>query len=357
MARSRRKAFTLVELLVVIVILGMLLALLVGGIQSAHEHAIYTQCKWNLHQLWQALQVNETPGFPDPKGWTLTVSETEAAPCLACPKNIYATSSGSERPSGLNVELIAPPPSVEYGKIENDTQILYFIERVNYTLPESVTVDISEPGDYLGGFTKTSTTIPAGTLVNSTFLFYDPAQTSPTDRRDTSGWITMSNKILGVICVNNSLNKTDAVLGRPGTIYPTNVGNRGLEAIAGDRDHVALKDDRRTFVFVYISTLLAQENVRILTEGSGAEGSSYGMNNQIKSTGSSPGQILLLEYGRSTVDVDGLNADGKSEDDDFYNEVAPRHFGLVNVLFVEGNVESFSPEEIDPRYHPNLWKP
>jgi len=354
MARSRRKAFTLVELLVVIVILGMLLALLVGGIQSAHEHAIYTQCKWNLHQLWQALQVNETPGFPDPKSWTLTVSESEAAPCLACPKNVYATSSYTpERPgSSGTVELIAPPPSVEFDKIENATQIWYFIERENYTLPSDVTVDISVPGAYSGNFTKTSSTIPAGTCVNSMFLFYDVPGTA---RSDTSGWIRMSNKILGIICVNNSLNKTDAVLGRPGTIYPTNKNNRGFEG--GGEEQATLLDDLRTFVIVQFSTTTADENVRILTEGGGAEGSSYGMNNQIKSTGSSPGQILLLEYSRSTADVDGLNADGVSQDDDFYDEVALRHFGLVNVLFVEGNVESFSPEEIDPRYHPNLWKP
>ena len=359
MARSRRKsktpsdrgAFTLVELLVVIVMLGLLMALLVGGIQSAHEHAINTQCKWNLHQLWQVLQANETPGFPAPKNWTFTVSQIEAAPCLVCPKHNVDTSKGSEKPgeSG-NVVLIAPPPSVVFNQVESNTLIRYFIEREDFTLPESVTVDISQPGRYDNNYSSTSTTISAGTVVNCTFLFFDPVGSQSAT---SSGAITMSGEIIGILCTDSKLNATDAVLGRAGTTYATGQGSRGFE---NNAEQVSLETDLQTFTIHNFHSTFPGENVRILTVG-GAEGSSYGMNNQIRPTGSSPAQILLLEYRRSVADVDGLNADGMSQDDDFYKEVAPRHFGLVNVLTVEGSVESFSPEEIDPRDHPTLWKP
>jgi prepilin-type processing-associated H-X9-DG protein len=66
--------------------------------------------------------------------------------------------------------------------------------------------------------------------------------------------------------------------------------------------------------------------------------------------------VLLVEYEKVVANVVGATAN-TLEWPDF---VAPRHRGVMNVLFEDGHVEKKRPNDLDPRVtstQNSLWKP
>ena len=70
--RHRKDAFTLVELLVVITIIGILVGLLLPAVQAAREAARRMQCSNNMKQVGLAIHNHESAHRQLPAGWTST---------------------------------------------------------------------------------------------------------------------------------------------------------------------------------------------------------------------------------------------------------------------------------------------
>ena len=408
LSRRSCRAFTLLELMIVVAIIGVLLALLMGAVQRGWECAYDVQCKTNLNRLHQALHMGRDSILPDPCYWVGFVETVGAQSALLCPigdsclpdaveamkKRIPppVTTGYSEEDTILpppdtsslpdqNMALVDPPVSViigSKGAFENSTTIRAFREREDFTLPTSVRVNIVSPGYYDSYATMTGGSVGAGRRVNSYFVHYDPVASGP---GLSSGSLTFPGEVLGIACRDAELDASDGVLGHPGTAYPTGTKSRGFEN-SGQEIVSVSKDGCTVVVHRYYSTGVG-EQMRVIVacekkddqnnpiatlpedKGWGSDGgwepvprcnvggpTSYGMNNQVTTSGAWSGQILLVEYRRALVDVNG-----EGLDDNLGDLLAPRHAGFINVLFVDGEVRGMLPEELVSVVARNLWKP
>ncbi len=336
-ARTTR-AFTLIELLVVIAIIVILVAILIPSVRYFMEHGYATTCRANLHSLSQLIHDKSPagPGIIPNNAYWMGYLNTTAQDVFRCPKGEYeATGGGGVQLTGITP--ISTPSSLIFNTIESNTTIHGFYEQVGYTLPSNVTVDITQPGRYNNNYSSTSAVIPAGTIVNCYYLWFDPVGNSSQSADDRS--VTLSGEILGIICQDQNLHDSDPILGMPGVDYPNppadGAGARGFE---NDAEQVSLMPDMHTFYIHKMHSTFPGEQMRILTVPGQTSGS-YAVNPLVDTTIPRPDQAMLVEYGTSILNL--------ADAGEHAANLQPRHFDKVNVLFGDGSAKAIPVDQLD----------
>jgi hypothetical protein len=155
---------------------------------------------------------------------------------------------------------IAPPPSVIQGALTS-TSVAYLFPEQEVTLPFPLFVDISIPGLYNKNTSLTAGTVPAGTRVKSFMIHHDSYPTFST----VQGFAISPTNILGIITSDAGLDATDALLGNPGTLYPTGLAFRGMELHYPITPDVLYWDNNTIFISFVSNTLAVMDQFRVLT--------------------------------------------------------------------------------------------
>jgi prepilin-type N-terminal cleavage/methylation domain-containing protein/prepilin-type processing-associated H-X9-DG protein len=351
---ERRSAFTLVELLVAIAIIGILMALLLSAVQQSRSSARSLQCKNRLRNLAIGfMNAKHHESFGAPSGWigSLLPFVEDNASVYICPDD-DDPSSGGAAPGELNASVSivlqdTMPPSLTVGSVQSDTEAFLYTEASGVKLTQDVSAPITQPGSYYSTSGRTPGSIPAGTEVDIFYLHFN-AQ-SNTTVSDLS--IGFGGEILGVYAVQAEMAATDDLSGTTCT-FPSQ-GWRGFDFT----ETFVVSDDMRNIYFEEFGCPYhATDQMRIITAPGGAASSSYGMNSRANALKGSSHKILLLDYGKIIATVAGEQAITLGE---WGDHAAPRHGGLVNVAFADGHVDSRMPAEIDPRgpaVNNRLWR-
>ncbi len=345
--QSRRGGFTVVELMVVVFVVALLAVMLLPYMGGARESALTSICKNNLDQLSVALHTHAAKNeskLPPPAMWMAAAVGCGGLPALVCPKGHYVAPGGGIAEVGGHVAQIDRPDSVVFNDLEDLKKIFIFKEQEAYRLPESVTVDISEPGFYKqvdSGGDTTPKTIPAGTVVDVHFIHYDSVGSQHTN---SEGFVRFHEPIIGIIARDGSLDSTDDSIGHPDTVYETGRGARGFE---NNAEQVTLSDDRKTFTIHKFQITFPGEEVRILTDpgflarnGVKRNIASYGYNARTDRHISDLEQVLLTDYDKARIELDDGDEVGQDELDAW---LPGRHEGQANVLLVNGAVRLMDP--------------
>jgi len=304
-----RKGFTLVELLVVITIIGILIALLLPAVQAAREAARCAQCKNNLHNLGLAYfalaEVHpDKPAIYWASDWIETLKpylEDERSMYI-CPNHDPTVSLGGGFPNFYLAVFSGP-------------NFLYDLpfDTSSFQCRRSPWVEQNYTGQ--SGYHGAPLSFPP----TISFEFEDILGGGDLDYNDLRAYAE-----------------------------PLAYGGYHFKCVFRSAGYnFKLKDPNG-------NVLLAPFHpyAEIVVAGGLT---SYGINNRVRRFQTDANKVLLVEYHKHVADVVGASAT-----DIWPDQIAPRHNGMVNVLFGDGRVDTMLPEAIDPRVtsiHDNLWRP
>jgi len=345
MDRSRRKAFTLVELLIVIVILGLLVAMLVPSLRGVWDRYKMTRCQTNLSHIYQAFRLraaDEAMGVA--QAYPVAAWTTALLPYLENDTGQFFCTETSEGEATLGRPIT---DLVEFRSVVGGSTWTTQLEPGPYMLKLSDTqwntargmglLSNAGSADHINtNHPEFNTYVPDGQPhiywlcmedIGGDNDFKD-VMTRVTDTRD--GFVTLES-------ISGTTNRTNTLMNKevPGEEYYRTGGNQWDFSPA--------------------------RTVRLDVGGLVAEATSYGMNEYAidkvtsgklirRGVGGAGGKILVLDYSRYVAEPD--------KPDDWTNKVFDpdkrgvpnfaRHFGQANILFSDGSVHPERPEDIDP---------
>jgi len=342
MARSRRKsktpsrrdlrsgkgAFTLVELLVVIVILGLLMALLVPSLRGVWSRYNMTRCQTNLFHIYQAFRLRATDEELDSNKVAFQVT---AWPGVFLPylENDVSQFKCPETEGSLT---IIPEPNLHF-----------------YYPGKPWTTNLAE-GPYVLKLSQTQ----YDNLKSQGYIV--ERKTVPQELRVT--YVPDSNPNLFWYCSED--------WHEPATDY--DFEDIRVKVVNDGKGKVTME----FFKGVGYAAQLCDEGGKILVENvttgatypyeANAE-ASYGMNMYARGVGGAGGKILVMDYLLLVA-----SPENDHWNDTFFDPSTPpsgvprfaRHFGQANVLFSDGSVRPERPEDIDPfteTLRMKWWKP
>lgn len=312
-----RRAFTLMEMLVVISVIVLLIAILMPTFSGGRTAGRMAVCKSNLHQMGVAYKNLQTQGRAKfrshiPTGWQGGLAEM-----MGNDGSIFHCPEGGEDPVGVfGGEAVAYVEILLYGAWRTHAcEPSYFVRVMGGTHPGS---------QYKLGFESSHGNEGGGGDWDDLVLTFNEVGGEVSVTLDQQGDLRGG--------VNNASS------------------NVGFKLFSPDGQLLFDSD---------ISSHPEAGNVIGNYSTGGSKGFDYGMNNRAHELRGNSGKILIVDYTKIVASVVGPDAR-----DLWHERSAPRHFDKLNVLFYGGQVELMSREEIDPEddannwsIHNALWKP
>ena len=302
--------FTLVELLVVSVIVGLLAALMLPGLGRSRKLARSAVCRGNLKQLWETCHDADPHGglaFPATASWLDFVDRRNARRLLRCPEDDGARAA-EVMATGLwiaqwhgSLELNYPLPEMMAGASHLNDPVRFFQCYPHWLSSDTLAVVIA---DHDAGANAQAGDRGVDVVVHFTFLGDQVRVTGVGDNSWARGGMS-----------THAVFQWDArIMSLP--------GNDG-----SDFDPRQLTVDCRN----------------------GKYATSYAMNVLVPELPSKGPQLLMVDYEKHIADPLADTADHDRK------WLAPRHLGKANAVSIDGAVRALWPDELD--HTQLLWRP
>ena len=372
MARSRRKsktpsrrdlrsgkgAFTLVELLVVIVILSLLMAMLIPSLRGVWQRYNMTRCQSNLFHIYQAFRLraaDEAMGVK--QAYAVAAWPSVLAPYLendASQFRCMETSAAGAVPIPSITELVELRMHGPGGYIQQmepgPWMLKLSVTQYNTARGMNLLSNAGEADNINTLHPEFTTYVPDGTPDIYWLCMEDHG--GDNDFKDVMTQVTV-NEVAGKV-------KLDCISG-----YTIWTENALMDKLTGE------------VLFTTGSNNWDFSPDRTITLEGVAMDASYGMNEYaidkvtqgklIRGVGGAGGKILVMDYLKLEAKTTDVWADEKWDPDRDGVPVFARHFGQANVLFSDGSVRPVRvdtkappPEDINPiteSVRMKWWKP